>query len=258
MLTLKAIQDAVLKTKPLLLTAQELHIEVKPGHGNYVTDIDGKVQALLKKELSGLLPGSAFIGEEQSNQPLGEDWTWIVDPIDGTANFIKKRRASAVSVGLYHNAQPVMACVYQPYADELFTAEKGKGAWMNGQPIHVSSVSLSQAMVGMGTAPYVDALHAPSMRLALKYLDAAADIRRCGSAALDLADVACGRYDVFYELSLCPWDYAAGVLLVTEAGGTVYMPWNDRLDYSRPTALLAANGVCDAEALAIFNTEKRP
>ena len=237
----------------IILGFGDFNVEEKEGHGNFVTDVDCAVQDYLAGALSELLPGSLFIGEEQENDALTDAPTWVIDPVDGTCNLIHNYRQSAVSIALLEDKQPVLAAVYQPYTDELFFAIKGCGATLNGKKIAVSSHPFDHAMVCFGTSPYHPSLAERSMKLALAFLLNTADIRRSGSAALDLAYVACGRQDAYFELTLKPWDFAAGALLVTEAGGRLEMPFEDgeiRFDCSR--GILAANSKCAEPALDLI------
>ena len=225
----------------------------KEGHANYVTNIDCRVQAFLEVELLELLPGSEFIGEEKENRALTDAATWIVDPLDGTTNMIHDYRMSAVSIALCRKKKPVIGLVWQPFTQELFYAEAGGGAFLNDRPIHVSDTPFRNALVAVGTAPYYEELEDTGMQLAGEFLHQCADIRRSGSAALDLAYLACGRHDIFFELRLKPWDYAAGSLIVQEAGGEVRMPLaGGEMDYDLSTAVLAANPLCMPEALEVF------
>jgi len=240
----QALQAIVRQAGEIILNAEAFRVEQKEGHANFVTSVDEEVQRFLIDELTKLLPGSAVIGEEQENEPLTETPTWVIDPLDGTSNFIHNYRFSAISVALLENREPVTGVVYQPYAQELFYAEKGCGAFLNDQPIHVSATPIQQALVGFGTSPYNTELAEKSMQAALWFLQHAADVRRCGSAALDLAYVAAGRQDVYFELILRPWDYAAGALLVEEAGGCFAMPQLERRDFNQSTAVLATNPDC--------------
>ena len=228
-------------------------IENKEGHANYVTSIDCAVQAYLEEALQGLLPGSKFIGEEKENCPLTDEATWIVDPLDGTTNMIHDYRMSAVSIALCEGKKPAAGLIWQPYTREMFWAETGKGAFLNGRPIRVSETPFREALIAVGTAPYYEELEEAGMGMALDFLRECADIRRSGSAALDLAYLACGRHEVFFEMRLKPWDYAAGSLIVAEAGGEVRMPLNgDILDYDLSTAILAATPACMEKAAEIF------
>ena len=223
----------------------------KEGHANYVTNIDCRVQAFLEEKLCGLLPGSKFIGEEKENRALTDEPTWIVDPLDGTTNMIHDYHLSAVSVALCRQKKPAIGVIWQPYTEELFYAEADSGAFLNGRPIHVSDTPFEEALVAIGTSPYYERLQEAGMAMAAEFLRLCADIRRSGSAALDLANLACGRHDVFCELSLKPWDYAAGSLIVQEAGGCVVTPFEQEMDYDRTAAILAAAPGCLDKALEV-------
>ena len=247
----------------LILIAQEAgaffrkneltEVSSKEGHANFVTNIDCKVQAFLEERLLHLLPGSEFIGEEKENRALTDAPTWIVDPLDGTMNMIHDYRMSAVSIALCRDRKPVTGVIWQPFTRELFYAEAGGGAFLNGNPIRVSNVPVQDALVAAGTAPYYEELEEPGIKLMRDFLRECADIRRSGSAALDLAYLASGRHEIFFELRLKPWDYAAGSLIVTEAGGQVQMPLaGGGLDYDLTTAILAAAPQCMPKALEIF------
>ena len=237
----------------IILRARDAAVHQKEGHFNFVTDADVAVQAFLKEALKALAPEARFFSEEQENEPLTNAPTFVVDPIDGTMNFMRSRRASAVSIGFLAGKQPEYAVVYNPYTDEAFAARRGKGAWCNGQPIHVSDFPFDEAIVSVGTSPYDAELAEKSMRCAAQFLHSAGDIRRVGSAALDLADVACGRADVFFEMRLRPWDVAAGSLLVAEAGGRFFSLGHDQPYYDDACGTLAANALCAPQALEIVS-----
>jgi len=236
----------------MICNARDFEVEVKEGHANFATTVDAAVESFLKEKLAVLRPDASFIGEEQENAPLGDEPTWVIDPIDGTTNFIHDFRFSAISVALLEDRRPVLGMVYQPYAKELFHAVRGGGAFLNGQPIRVAHTPFSQALVGFGTSPYHPVLADKSMQAALQFLLKASDVRRCGSAALDLAYVAAGRQDVYFELTLKPWDYAAGALLVEEAGGVFVMPRLAAPDYARSEGVLAACPACIDEAAELL------
>ena len=178
------------------------------------------VERFLKEKLPPLAPGAIFFGEEEAeNADPSRGWAFIVDPIDGTTNFVRDLRQSAISVALAKDGAVEYGVVYDPFRNELFSARRGGGAFRNGQPIHVSGRPLSEGVFGMGTAIYRREYLEPTMRLTGQLFRRSCDFRRMGAAALDLCNVACGRTELFFEYSLCPWDYAAGSLLVTEAGG---------------------------------------
>ena len=252
----EALLEIVRHAGEIIRRREEMVVEEKEGHANFVTTIDEGVQAYLLEALSALRPDAVAIGEEKINDELSDAPTWVVDPVDGTTNLIHDCRASAVSIALLENRVPVIGAVYNPYTDEFFYAEKGKGATLNGSAIHVSSFALDKALVAFGTSPYNAELAKVSLDMAHAFLLRAADLRRSGSAALDLAHLACGRHDVFFELNLKPWDYAAGALLVTEAGGTFEMPLLGAVDFAKNTAIFATNGICRDAARTVFEENR--
>lgn len=208
----------------IVLSARDIwsHTHEKTSAADLVTEYDLAVEDLLKEKLPPLVPGSIFFGEEEAeNADPTHGWAFIVDPIDGTTNFVRGLRQSAISVALARDGAVEYAVVLDPYKDELFSAKRGGGAFLNGRPIHVSEKPLSEGIFGMGTAIYRREYLEPTLRLTEQLFKRSCDFRRLGAAALDLCDVACGRLELFFEYSLCPWDYAAGSLIVTEAGGIV-------------------------------------
>lgn len=243
---LEQITDAVRACGEIILQADRSKgcIDEKAGHANFVTTYDKKVQQQLQERLLRILPEAVFVGEEEdSHAAVAEGYAFIVDPIDGTTNFIKDYHMSAISVGLAWDGERYMGVVYNPYLDEMFTAVKGQGAYLNREPIHVSSEPLSNGVVLFGTAPYYEELSRKSFEMAYHYFRQALDVRRSGSAALDLCSVAAGRAELFFELRLCPWDFAAGSLIVEEAGGRVTTVEGGALTLNQPCSLIAVNGV---------------
>lgn len=195
-------------------------IKVK-GAADYVTRVDLGVQDFLQRELYKKYPEIGFIGEEKERfcaDPNGS--YWILDPIDGTTNLIHHYRMSAVSLGLYEKGRMTLGIVYNPFSRELFTAAAGQGAYLNGEKIHVSAAQrLEDALVAYGSSPYEKERAHRLFALYEKIFLHCADFRRSGSAALELCYVACGRQDAYLEENLKPWDYAAGALILKEAGG---------------------------------------
>ena len=193
---------------------------------DYVTNVDVAVQEFLRERLAVLAPDVQFMGEEQDNSAL--DWSrpcWILDPVDGTTNLIHNFRHSAISLALSEAGQIIFGVVYNPYSGECFTARWGQGAFCNGSPIRVSSADrLEDSLLSVGTGPGRRKLADTAFRQMRALYDRCQDVRRNGCASLDLCWVACGRLDGYVELSLQPWDYAAGRLLVEEAGGRVTAP----------------------------------
>jgi myo-inositol-1(or 4)-monophosphatase len=203
---------------------QGLKIEYK-GDADLVTAADRASEKLIRERISQKFPGHDVLGEEQGLNDQGSDYRWYVDPLDGTTNFAHGYPVFCVSMGLEHRsgaeAKRVAAVVYDPTRDELFSAELGKGAQLNGKPIHVSKATqLKECLVATGFPshkrhknPNIHFYHQITLRTH--------GVRRAGSAALDLCNVASGRFDGFWEFNLNSWDTAAGVLIVEEAGGKV-------------------------------------
>ena len=191
------------------------------GEADLVTIADRKSEALIRERVSGRWPAHDIFGEEEGFKDTGSDYRWYVDPLDGTTNFAHSFPVFCVSMALEYKGTRIVGVVYDPTRDELFTAEQGSGAYLNGQRIQVSSVAnLTECLVATGFPsrkrhqnPNIYFYHQITMRTH--------GVRRAGSAALDLCYVACGRFDGFWEFNLNPWDTAAGVLLVEEAGGRV-------------------------------------
>ena len=222
----------------------QLHIDSKSGRANFVTAYDKKVQEQLRTGLLRLMPDAHFIGEEGTTQEFSPSGKFfIVDPIDGTTNFIKDYRASCISVGFVIDGLAEFGVIYNPYSDEMFSARRGCGAFCNGNRLRVSSDPLENALVIFGTSPYREDLTDQTFRMACAYFKKAIDVRRSGSAALDMCAIAAGRAELFFELSLSPWDYAAGALIVKEAGGLVSDIDGKELAYDRPCSVIARNNV---------------
>lgn len=223
-----------------------VQIDEKEGHANFVTDYDRRVQEELRTRLCAIVPEAVFVGEEEDiHASIGEGRAFIVDPIDGTTNFIRDYKCSSISVGMTCDGETEAGIVYNPYLDEMFTAEKGRGAYRNGEPVHVSEQPLERGIVLFGTAPYYETLSRRSFQMAYEYFCRALDVRRSGSAAIDLCNIACGRAEVFFELMLSPWDFAAGALIVEEAGGRVTTVDGGPLTLGKPCSVMAVNGTVE-------------
>lgn len=239
---LSYIMETVKSCGPMLLRATQVaqSVSEKEGQRNFVTTYDKQVQQTLRKALLGRWPEAHFMGEEGDNQ---EDTlhglAFVVDPIDGTTNFIKGYRASTVCVAALQDGEAICGVVYDPYTDSLFAAEKGRGAWLNGEPIHVSSRRLSEGLVCLGTSSYYAELTDHTFVMARALFDAALDLRRSGSAALDMCYVACGRAELMYEEKLWPWDHAAAALIVREAGGKTGQLSGEPLPFDRSSSIVA-------------------
>ena len=226
----------------ILNANRDMHVDCKEGHGNFVTEYDYKVQNFIRQELKKSFPNAEFIGEEDGGQSVLPDGDcFIVDPIDGTCNFMYDYKMSAVSIALLRNREVVAGVICQPYLDEYFTAEKGKGAFLNGRPIKAGQHTLENSLVLFGTAPYYPQLCDKTFDIAKKLMKTARDLRRSGSAAADLAWIAAGRADLFFELCLCPWDFAAGSLICSEAGAKITQIDGSPLDFSKKCSVAAGS-----------------
>ena len=191
------------------------------GYNDFVSEVDLASEKTIIEVLSKAYPGHAFLGEESGLSGDGEN-VWIIDPLDGTTNFLHNYPQYSISIALQYRGEITQAVVYDPNSNELFTASKGQGAYLNDRRIRVSKkTKMKDCLIGTGF-PYRDFTHLPCY---LKVLDElireTSGIRRPGSAALDLAYTAAGRFDGFFEIGLSKWDIAAGGLLIKEAGGIV-------------------------------------
>ena len=233
--------EIVKQVKPLFLDREgSSYIKVK-GVADFVTQIDFKVQEQVKTALYELYPKIQFMGEEKDNSDIDfEGDVWILDPVDGTTNLIHDFRNSTLSLALARKGVLTLGIIYHPYSDEVFVAERGKGAWLNGNPIFVSKrENFSECLVSI--SPYYRELAKENFKIFEKVFMDCADIRRLGSAALELAYVAAGRIDAYFERSLKPWDYAAGTLLVEEAGGKVTDYKGTPVDITGNSDIVAGN-----------------
>lgn len=224
------------------------------GRIDLVTETDLAVEIMLKDRLAQLVPGANFLAEESaSDADLGE-FTWIIDPIDGTTNFAHGLPFVANSIALWHQDRVVLGVINLPLLGELFSASEGQGAFLNGDPISVSGTHQMESSLLATGFPYAIEDHLDTVLKHLKtLLPVTRGIRRPGAAALDLAYVACGRYDGFYESALNPWDTAAGILLVNEAGGRV-TEYESGVPYRLGSkSILATNGHIHEKLSGLLN-----
>ena len=244
------IIDLIKQTEKIIFDEAAVSDITVKGAADFVTRVDTAVQDFLQKELGDRYPQIGFIGEEQASfiaEPKGD--YWILDPIDGTTNLIHHYNLSAVSLGLYEAGKITMGIVYNPFTKEMFTAVEGQGAYLNGGRIQVSDIdNLENAVVAYGSCPYDKGTAHEMFALFERIFLHCADFRRTGSAALDLCYIACGRQDGYLEQNLKPWDYAAGSLILQEAGGMVG-DWNKdkSLPYLKNADIFATNGKIEEE-----------
>ncbi|RRR69977.1 MAG: inositol monophosphatase [Candidatus Viridilinea halotolerans] len=219
------------------------------GFADVVTDADQASEALIVTAIRERFPDHAILAEEGGAIGTGAEYQWLVDPLDGTLNYLHGLPIFCVSLAVLRRDELHLAAVYDPMRDELFAAERGGGAYCNGRPLSVSHTpTLLQALLTTGF-PY-DRFSQPdnNLREHNHLLLKAQDIRRPGSAALDLCAVAAGRSDAHWELGLSPWDVAAGALLVLEAGGTI-TTWADQPWRAHDERMVASNGLIHDELL---------
>jgi myo-inositol-1(or 4)-monophosphatase len=222
------------------------------GPADLVTEIDHQAQDLIATTLRETFPSYGLVGEEGNEPGLSDGLRWIVDPLDGTVNYVRGYPFFAVSIALEHDGELAVGVVYNPILDELFTAERGKGAWLNGSPVHVSTTTrLEESVLASGFPYEVWIYDDDNSREWRRFLKRALSMRCDACAALDLCHVAMGRLDGCWELELGPWDMAAGALMVQEAGGAVTQVTGESFSaYGR--GILASNGHLHAEMLAVL------
>ncbi len=228
--------------------------ETKSSDVDPVTVFDEETEALVVDRLGAVRPDDAIVGEEGASRAGSSGLTWHIDPIDGTVNFVYDLPLWCTSIGVLRDGVPVAGAVYAPVIGDLFSASLGGGAFVGDRPVRVSSSDhLATSLVATGFSYHVDEHRTVQAERIARVLPRVRDIRRSGSAALDLATVASGRVDAYFEEYINSWDVAAGVLLVTEAGGTVTRFDGDPLDVSAPAGVIAANGVLHPQVGALMH-----
>ncbi|SHH78995.1 inositol monophosphatase family protein [Desulfofustis glycolicus] len=223
-------------------------VDFKESRKDLVTRFDQAVERYLVERIGERFPDHDIIGEEEGERLSGSEYCWIIDPIDGTTSFCYKQPFYAVSIGLRRGTEMVAAGIYAPALEQLFLAERGGGAFLNDERLKVTSCArFDEAVLATGFACLRSGLQHNNLVYLVELLPAIRDIRRCGSAALDLAYVAAGKLDGFWELNLNLYDIAAGILLVTEAGGTVTDFYGGNAFPAR--GIVATNGLIDRQLL---------
>jgi myo-inositol-1(or 4)-monophosphatase len=231
----------------------ETHQVAWKGDADPVTEMDREVQALIVGMLSSAFPSYGMLGEEGEEQLVSAGPCWVVDPLDGTVNYMRGYPFFCVSIALERNEHLTLGVVYDPVRDELFAAERGMGATCNGNPIRVSpTTTLDKGVVGSGFPYDARISEVDNARQWGRFLKRALSLRADGAAALDLCYVAMGRTDAFWELDLMPWDVAAGVVIVEEADGKVtHVTGAEFNPYGH--SVLASNGHLHSEMLDLLN-----
>jgi len=225
-------------------TESEDCLHSKPGTQNFVTEYDIAVQKYLIEGLKKEFPEAGFIGEEKENDAavLAGDICFIIDPIDGTNCFIHNCRMSCISIGVASKGEIIYGTVYNPYSGKLVHAAKGEGCYEDDRRVTVSDRPMEMAMAVFGPCPYYkDTLADKTFAMAKDVFCSCVDIHRTGSAAIDLCSIATGSCDLFFELVLSPWDYAAGKLIIEEAGGIITAADGSPLTLDKPSSVICGN-----------------
>lgn len=261
---MESFQQIVREAGQMLLKARvsEQGVFNKPGDANFVTVFDMQIQRFLIEKLRELLPEAGFFGEEdtEGNQhdSLETGYTFIIDPIDGTTNFMFGYHHSCVSVGLAFRGKIIAGCVFNPYLDAMYTAQLGEGSYCNGTRLRLDDRRVSEGLIAFGCARYnesdVELLFDVVKALFYRCLG----IRECGSAALDLCAVASGSNVAYLEMKLQPYDYAAGSLILEEAGGCIVQPDGSPITFDRPCPVVSGTKAAVAEILALIKEKKNP
>ena len=224
----------------------------KKGQVNLVTDADRDSEKLIKEIILARYPQHSFKAEEGTESAKRSRYLWLVDPLDGTTNYAHGFPVYCVSIALLKDDELIVACIHNPNLDECFAAEKGKGAFLNGLPIMPSSTEkLDDALLATGFPYDIRESSENNLKEFAAFAVVARAIRRAGSAALDLAYTACGRFDGYWEFKLSPWDVAAGILIVNEAGGKV-TNWSGRKCDIFKGEVLASNGKIHDKMLGVL------
>ena len=241
----KSLMDSVLSyVKEASAIMEDSHFDVheKDGYANICTSADTSIQQLLHRRLSALLPGCGFICEEDDVYDPDHEYVWIVDPIDGTANFARGIPDCAISVALWSRTGGLLiGVVYSPFRRMLFRAEKGCGAFLNDRPIHTSDRPFADSILCTALSLYHKEYAGICNGIIMEAFPLCNDIRRFGSCAMELCYIACGLCDLFFEYRIMPWDHAAASLILQEAGGVITGRDASPLQFVGPTILVGAN-----------------
>lgn len=232
----------------------DLGVQEKGSAVNLVTKYDKMIQDFLVEEFTKLIPSASFLDEEgEGDNVLTNGYCFIIDPIDGTTNFIKGYQHSAISVGLAKDKEIIIGVVMDPDLDNIYYAEKGKGAYLNGKPIKVSDCDMEHSLVLFGTCPYEHELAHKTFAVTEEIFYRAVEVRRGGSAALDICYVAAGKSDLYYEFILRPWDWAGATLILNEAGGIATTCLGEPVDADKIQSYCCGNAKNLKEFYEIYN-----
>ena len=224
------------------------------GSADFVTAVDISISNYLKEKLHELYPDIGFFSEEEAGR-LHEK-CWILDPIDGTTNLVYGYNMSSVSLALYMEDKVVFGVVYNPFSEECYTAKHGEGAYLNGKAISVSKRTLSESIIEFGAGSTRKQEAEKSFKLGCEIFKRCVDIRRICSSALDLCFIAAGRIDGYFESKLKPWDYAAGSLILSEAGGKTTDYDGNPIPMDVPSSIICSNGIIHDELCLIIKENR--
>lgn len=233
--------SAIVKEAASLMMTDSFVIDEKDGCENIVTSSDLAVQHFLCTRLAGLIPGSGFLCEEEDCITEQKEYTWIIDPIDGTANYAHFLPECSIAVALARNGEVIAGVVYCPRIDELYTAEKGKGAFLNGRPIHVSSKTFRESLICTAMSTYHKEYAKACDDIIMDVYMQSNDYRRFGVASVEMCFIAAGRCDLYFEMRLMPWDYAASGFIMQEAGGFICNLNGEFPSLREPDLVIGAN-----------------
>ncbi len=244
----KVSSDVAKLCGKIILGAEFKHVdfENKTGIRDLVTEYDVAVQKLAIEKLSEKYPKAVFFAEEGDDKgKIDSEMTFVIDPIDGTANFANNMNISCISIACFLSGVPSVGVVYNPYTDELFCGAKGCGATLNSMPIKATENDLEKSLVLFGTSPYNLELFDRTMEKLRHIFPKCLDVRRCGAAALDICSVAAGKAGLFFEEILATWDFAAGLVILEEAGGTAVTTEGNALPLDgKKTNIIAGSRKC--------------
>lgn len=237
----------------------KINFDQKTSSRDLVTQYDKKVQEYLESNLSKKYPEINFLAEESDDLGKVDIYHgefFVIDPIDGTSNFIHNLKHSAISVGYVKDGEVVLGVVYNPYTKDFYSAIKGQGAYLNAENISVNNLSVKNGLVGYGTACYYDDLRQQAKTIHNLVTDNVNDLRRPGTASLDLCYLASGKFCAFYECRLAPWDYCAGMLIIAEAGGKITDFDGKPLSLEKKCPVIAGNPIAYKELFDIISAVK--
>jgi myo-inositol-1(or 4)-monophosphatase len=251
---IQTAREAALKAGRLLRENIGKSSEISyKGTVDLVTNLDTQAQRVIFDHLSARFPDHDYLAEEGLSQDQGAEFRWIIDPLDGTTNYVHHFPVFTVSIALERGGEIALGLIYDPMREEMFSAVKGEGAFLNGEEIRVSGVDdLNKSLLATGFPYDVRTSKVNNITHFNNFITRVQGIRRCGSAAMDLCYVASGRFDGFWELRLSPWDVAAGALIVQEAGGRVSDFQNGKFTI-HGAEILASNGLIHEQLVEVLH-----